>query len=388
MTLLSCLFWSPPWVRLAAIAFGAASVGMHSASLAAPRSEASLQECAVLAADAQRLACYDRAVAHAHPQLTLAQENAPADADPIAAATAQTAAQLAAHAHLPAVHAGLPATAAPLEPKLPAMDLPARQRLDELWELGPQDKRGTFSFRPHRSNYLLFTYNPAPNDAPYRPLRSWAGEDVRLAKQELAFQLSFKSKLLEQPMGAPVDLWFGYTQQSFWQAGNRRASSPFRETNYQPELMATLPLNVRVFGMDARLINLGLVHQSNGQAATLSRSWNRLYAQVGLERGDFSLLARAWHRIRENRERDDNPDILDYMGHGDVLATWQRGAHELSALARYNFHTGHGGLQLGWAFPLTSNLKGYVQAFSGYGQSLVDYNHGQQTLGAGIMLNY
>ncbi len=390
MPLFLFLFRPVHAVRMVVCLLGCISLNLASAGQTMPDQGSSLQACAVLADNAQRLACYDSAVARAYPALAPDQSGElPPEQQQIVDAHAQTAAQLAAHAHLPLATEAAPAPAeAPLEKKLPAIDLPARQKMGELWELGLHNKRGTFGFRPHRPNYLLLTYNRAPNDAPYQPLRDWAGDDVRLSKEELAFQLSFKSKLLEQPMGVPLDLWFGYTQQSFWQAANRRASSPFRETNYQPELMAVLPLNFRVLSMDARLLNLGLVHQSNGQAANLSRSWNRLYAQVGLERGDFSVQVRAWHRLKEKRQKDDNPDILDYMGHGDLLATWQRGAHELSALGRYNFDTGHGGIQLGWAFPLASNLKGYVQAFSGYGQSLVDYNHGQQTLGVGIMLNY
>ncbi len=390
MTLLSFQFRPTNSVQVVACVLGCISLNLASASQVASEQAPSLQECAALTADARRLACYDNAVARAHPRLTAGQsEELSPEQQQIVEAYAQTATQLSAHAHLPtATNVVIAPAKAPLENKLPAIDLPARQKMAELWELGSEHKRGSFGFRPHRPNYLLLTYTQAPNDEPYRPLREWAGDDVHLAKEELAFQLSFKSKLLEQPMGVPMDLWFGYTQQSFWQAANRRASSPFRETNYQPELMAVLPLNFRVLGMDARLLNLGFVHQSNGQAANLSRSWNRLYAQVGLERGDFSVQARAWHRLKEKRHKDDNPDILDYMGHGDLLATWQRGAHELSALGRYNFNTGHGGMQLGWAFPVASNLKGYVQAFSGYGQSLVDYNHGQQTLGVGLMLNY
>jgi phospholipase A1 len=263
---------------------------------------------------------------------------------------------------------------------------PARYSLADHWELGKANKRGTFSFRPHRENYVLATYNHAPNDAPYRPFRNLVPEAQNLSHAELAYQLGFKMKLLENPWDNPVDLWFGYTQQSFWQAYNHEASSPFRETNYQPELMAVVPVDLKLLGMNTRFINLGLVHQSNGQTSTLSRSWNRLYAQVGMERGNFTLLARIWKRLKESD--DDNPDIVDYMGRGDIAGIYRWEGHELFAFTRYNFHTSKGAVQLGWAFPLAANLKGYVQVFSGYGQSLIDYNDSQKTIGLGFLVNY
>jgi phospholipase A1 len=74
------------------------------------------------------------------------------------------------------------------------------------------------------------------------------------------------------------------------------------------------------------------------------------------------------------------------MGHGDISVRWRREGHELSLTARRNFATRHGMLEAGWAFPLASGLKGYVQLFSGYGQSLIDYNHAQQSLGLGVMI--
>jgi phospholipase A1 len=209
-----------------------------------------------------------------------------------------------------------------------------------------------------------------------------------LARGELSFQLGFKLKLAEDVMDKPLDLWLGYTQRSFWQASNQKASSPFRETDYQPELMAVVPVDFRLMGLRGRFLNLGFAHQSNGQASTLSRSWNRIYAQVGLERGNFTLLARVWKRINEPVAEDDNPDIVDYMGRGDLTGTYRWKGHEFSLLTRYNFSTNKGAVQLGWAFPLVSNLKGYVQVFSGYGHTLIDYNAYQRVLGLGILINY
>jgi phospholipase A1 len=57
-------------------------------------------------------------------------------------------------------------------------------------------------------------------------------------------------------------------------------------------------------------------------------------------------------------------------------------------LARRNFGKKHGAVQLGWAFPVRDNLKGYTQFFSGYGQSLIDYNYSQMSLGAGFLIDF
>ena len=331
----------------------------------------SLARCAGIADDAARLACYDGLAAREAASRPGAAEAIAIPASPSVPAPAESTAQF---------------------PTTPPSAVPAARtghaNLTEHWELLPHTKRGIFQFRPHRDTYLMATYSHAPNAAPYEPFRRLTEGGADLSHGELAFQLGFKMKLLENPGNRPVDLWMGYTQQSFWQASNREASSPFRETNYQPELMAVMPLDFGLSGLRARFLNLGLVHQSNGQSSTLSRSWNRIYAQVGLEKGDFTLTGRLWKRLNESRERDDNPDIVDYMGHGDLTATyWWRG-HRFAALGRYNFHTDRGAAQLSWAFPLASRLMGYVQVFSGYGQSLIDYNYYQRSIGLGVMVAY
>lgn len=315
-----------------------------------------LAACAAIAADRERLACYDGLAAR--------------DVPPVAAETA--------------------APAHPSDPPPRSQPSLEGSRLARHWELGEAYARGNFTVRAHRRTYLLATATSSTNERPYEPFRAVDESATSLSPTELAFQLSFKLKFADDPLNLPVDLWFGYTQRSNWQAFNKEISSPFRATDYQPEVMAVFPTDLKLLGLNLRFVNFGFVHESNGQAATLSRSWNRVYAQFGLERGDFSMLVRPWLRIKEARDEDDNPDIIDYLGRGDLAATYRWGQHEFSMLTRYNFNTGRGSAQVGWAFPLlegVSRLKGYVQLFSGYGYSLIDYNHAQTVLGIGVVLS-
>ena len=242
-----------------------------------------------------------------------------------------------------------------------------------------------FNFRPHRDTYLLLAnYSDASNDEPFQ---DFTPGGIKSQHVELTFQLSFKMKLLEDIAGTPIDMWFGYTQQSFWQAYNRKASSPFRETNYQPELMLVLPINKNFAGVEFNYLNFGLVHQSNGQTSTLSRSWNRVYAELGVEKDNLAVTTRVWHRLDNGKTDNDNIDITDYMGHGDLRVSYRNKGHEYAVTARRNFSKKHGSMQASWAFPLKANLKGYLQLFSGYGQSLIDYNYSQKSIGAGFMVD-
>ena len=263
----------------------------------------------------------------------------------------------------------------------------APSRLASHWELGDIDNRA-LRFRPHQSNYLIATYSHAPNGEPYLPFRDLLEQEKGLSHAELAYQLSFKIKMIEQAFSKPLDLWFGYTQRSFWQAANHDASSPFRETNYEPEVMAVMPLKGSLLGVNARFAGLGFVHQSNGQAGSLSRSWNRVYAQVGVDKGNFSLVGRVWKRVSEAAEDDNNPDIVDYLGRGDLMAAYQwDNGQELNATVRYNTSTNKSGVQIGYTYPIAGKVGAYVHLFSGYGQSLIDYNYFQRSIGFGFKVS-
>jgi phospholipase A1/A2 len=262
---------------------------------------------------------------------------------------------------------------------------PRSSPLGNRWAIGVSDV--VFDMRPHHPTYILpASYTDRVNVFPGSPNRPAPATALPWDQTEGKFQLSFKFKLADFDESIGASLWAGYTQQSHWQVYNPEASRPFRETNYEPEVMLSFHPDRRILGFDWRLLNVGIVHQSNGRTESLSRSWNRVYGQVGIERGSFALLARGWLRIKESSGEDDNPDIEDYLGHGDLVASYAMGEHQLSMLGRYAFETGHGAVEATWSFPLARRVRGYVQVFSGYGESLVDYNWKQNTVGVGISL--
>lgn len=259
-----------------------------------------------------------------------------------------------------------------------------RSPIDQRWAVGVT---GTlFDILPHKPTYLLVLHHSnSLNVAPSSPTHA-APAPANLRPSEAMYQLSFKFRVVDLQQSIGASLWAGYTQRSQWQVYNPTVSRPFRETDYEPELMLAFHPDERVLGMRWRLLNFGLEHESNGQSDPLSRSWNRAYVQFGLERGGLELLLRPWWRIPENRANDDNPDIVDYMGYGDAVASYHWGQQTVSALGRYNPRTHKGALRASWSFPLYRRMRGYVELFNGYGESLIDYNWRQTTFGFGMAL--
>jgi phospholipase A1 len=356
---------------LAAVPLGAARAQTPSAPSAAsaPAAAASepravLQECVDIGAPADRLACYDRRAGRALP-------TAP---DGVPVATSQMAPKNG-------------VIAAANEP------LSDTSLLSQYWELDNTDKRGTFNLLGYRANYVLPLHKTSRiNRNPSSPTQAEVPRP-NYRTIEAKFQMSLRTKVF-QDVGLPgADLWVAFTQQAMWQIWNGRDSKPFRNTDYEPEAIYVVPvpkgLRELPWGWKWRFNQFAIAHQSNGQSDPLSRSWNRAYIGTGFERGDVTLIGRLSQRFNERYATDNNPDLVDYRGRGELQLGWTPGAATMSLLARNTLHgERYGAVQFEWTYPISgrqpNGLRWFFQAFHGYGETLTDYNFKQTSFGVGV----
>jgi len=354
--------------RLPPAAFGAAML-VAAAPLAGAAAAVPGAECLSLPDESARLACFDRAIGEA--ARAAGQHEAPGEAS----AAAQTTAAAA-------------ASPAPGETATPvaAPETPTPSLIDTAWGFLPDSRKAYV--RLHQPNYLLFArYTTDVNREPYEPLFEAFAEDYDFEDVEAKFQISIKGRLATTE-DRRWGLWFAYTQQSQWQVYASDISSPFRETNYMPELFGSFRPGVELGGWRWNLLNFGFTHQSNGRADPISRSWDRLFVEGGIDHEDFALIVRAWSRVKPGDYEDDNPDILDYMGHGQVTALYRWRDNTFTLMGRGNPSTGKGAAQFSWTSqPVLGPMRVHFQLFSGYGESLIDYDWNQTTVGVGVTLN-
>ena len=268
--------------------------------------------------------------------------------------------------------------------------------VDRRFQYENMEVGNPFAIVPRHPIYLMpVFYTNSPNN--YEVGQTKFANSLN--KVEVKFQISFKILVWKNILGDNLNFYLSYTQQSWWQAYNKRISSPFRETNYEPEAFFMLHTQQKIGHATLRLINVGMSHQSNGRDGIASRSWNRLFLQFVVDiHNRLVLEIHPWWRIPEGKKQapedpsgDDNPDIYAYLGYGHIKGTWMlRNNHTLTFLVRDNFRKNQrGALQVEWSFPLVRKIRGYFQFFTGYGESLIDYNYHSTRLGFGIELtNY
>lgn len=234
----------------------------------------------------------------------------------------------------------------------------------------------SFEIYPYKENYFL----PISYDLNKRDDRD---------QNEAKFQISINKPITYNLVGLKETIYFGYTQKSWWQIYSD--SSPFRETNYAPEVYMIAPYSNHENSL-LKSYKIGFLHESNGQHGQESRSWNRLYLEGYLQYSNLFIVPRVWYRIPEKKSDDDNPDIEDYLGYGDINLIYAMGEHTFKLLFRNNLKLNshnRGFAQANWIFPLTQakNTFGFVQLSSGYGDSLIDYDQEINRISFGISLS-
>lgn len=252
------------------------------------------------------------------------------------------------------------------------------------------NRSNRFILVPHKRNYLLpVSYTNKPNDEPYRKADTTF---TNLNHTEAELQLSVKILLHENLFDHNGHLYLGYTNHSLWQVYNRNLSAPFRESDHEPELILAFTNNWEIFGFHNAVNEVIINHESNGQTGLLSRSWNRIMFTSVFEKGDFTFAINPWYRLPESPQEypgdprgDDNPDISKYMGHGELSGAYQYKSNIFNVQIRHNLYSDYGAVELGWTFPVSRTMRGYINYFDGYGHSLIDYNVHQRNIGLGII---
>ncbi len=292
-------------------------------------------------------------------------------------------------------------TAIPME--MVSCKNPSATPLSRFWELEPASNCGTFGLRGYRPMSLAVIGSDSVNTAPGSPTPNHTGSYQPYTTSETRINLSVRTKIAEGLLtgGNPNrldSLWFAYSQQSYWQLFNAELSRPFRATDHEPELIYIFPLESALpSGWRLRYGGIGINHQSNGQSLPLSRSWNRIIARGGLELGStLSVTGALWQRIPEDSASDDNPEIVDRVGRAELSAVWNMDpVNSVTVTLRHSLQTSDSGsVRLAWFRKIgsatdnasRSSLRLHTELFSGYGDSLLDYNRQRTVFSVGLTL--
>ena len=385
--------------QTAGLALSAALLGTSSFAQTAAASTttrgAGWQQCSSLADDKDaRLACFDQwAQQQGNAATTAASASATTDA--IAAAPTSVVA--------PAAAAAIAGVAIAQAPTRNCKDTKFTT-LSRFWELEDETDCGTFTLRGYKPIILSLS---ASNGVNRLPTSGNPDNNALIPREyqhgETRVQLSVRTKIAQGLLtqGDPMrkdSVWFGYTQQSYWQLFNSDLSRPFRNTDHEPEVVYIYPSDFTLpGGWRMRYSGAALTHQSNGQSLPLSRSWNRASVMAGFEKDDrFMLTAKLWKRLKEDAIKDDNPHIENFIGRAELAGAWNIDQkNTVGATLRHNLRSnGNGSLRLEWLSTLGtssnstigSGLRFHTQLFTGYGDSLIDFNRRRTVLNVGLSL--
>ncbi|MDD5157218.1 phospholipase A [Sulfurimonas sp.] len=236
---------------------------------------------------------------------------------------------------------------------------------------------GAFELKPHKVNYVMpLSYVDArfkkedPNAYQYKSI-------------ETEMQVSLKLNIGSNLLGLNERYFLAYTHRSLFQLYAH--SSPFRETNYNPEGFAVFPVTGNKENLKS--ITLALAHMSNGRPENsnykyisddpdnLSRSVNYTYLNFAFQHDSLITDLKFWTALPENKKENNNPDIMSYYGDASLKFTYFLNKHMFTLMGRTSLTHGHGAVESTYSYPLRNGVFAYAKIFSGYGDSMIDYNN-------------
>jgi len=245
--------------------------------------------------------------------------------------------------------------------------------------------------------YLLYTASLAYPSSTYEDPFTLYRDTYFIAGDkdgQVKFQLSTMVNLL-YPFKSGA--YIGYTQKSLWYL--YEPSSPFIETNYQPEAFYRYESNDNLFNIRLPFIDYiqisPISHCSNGRDGEESRSTNKYYLEAQASYGNnykigINLQLFAYY----GASLDNNPDIEKYTGHCTADIFFKLMSRTVDYLDKEEVHIRIGGtsLERSWIETtfqvriLSSRVqpKFYFQLYHGYGEFLIDYNKRETAFRAGL----
>jgi len=238
---------------------------------------------------------------------------------------------------------------------------------------------GNFALQTYKVNYLL------PYGQANKKYDSGV-PDVQYSDKEAELQVSLKLQVAHNLLGLKEKYYVSYTHQAFWQIYTQ--SSPFRESMYNPEGFVVFPISDNESMFQLRSLKFAIAHRSNGQPNTSdvtfsngqvlgnkSRSVNYIYSTLRLQHKTLITDLTLWLPYRSANNLSDNPDLMDYTGYSSIKFTYFYDEHMFTLMGRGNIRTGNGAVEATYSYPLMHDINLYAKIFSGYTESLIDYNH-------------
>jgi phospholipase A1 len=250
----------------------------------------------------------------------------------------------------------------------------------------------------------------------YFSINHWPGNN----NTQVKFQLSLKFPVLQPDLYVFTNNLFpayvAYTQKSLWNVGQN--STPFEESNYNPEFFLDYPVNAVINGrLKLRDIVISpFEHESNGLAGIRSRSWRRQYVMLrfGIEPNeklkitnsfltDKALLyIKLWYASGYSDQENylqsigNNNKFLDYMGWGEIGISlrnflWGGGLrdHQLDIKTPVFRDSNKESYEFEFRQKLPRmNFALYLQYYYGYGETLLRFDQFDRRGSIGLSFSY